>query len=164
MVNTEIDLREYRSTIGHFATGVTVITSGSGGDVHAMTANAVTSVSLEPTLLLFCVKKGARMAAEIAASGGFTVNILNQAQSDLSNYFAGSGRGDSRPHFEFIDWPGGARIRDCAVSIGCELYARYDGGDHWIAVGRVLALHKHEQDFMPLLFFQGAYAGLAGQG
>ena len=78
----------YRRTIGRFATGVTVVLAEQAGDVRGMTASAVTSVSLEPTLLLFCPAKRSRIAEILDVGTSFTVNVLGADQADLSNAFA----------------------------------------------------------------------------
>jgi flavin reductase (DIM6/NTAB) family NADH-FMN oxidoreductase RutF len=156
-----IDSRAYRNTIGLFATGVTVVCSGQGADVHAMTASAITSLSLHPLLLIFCVKKEARMAGTITRTGRFTVNILTAAQEALSNYFAGLGPEESPPPFSFEPWGKGARLAECAAAISCRLHALHDGGDHWIAVGAVDDLFRAAGEVAPLIYFQGRYARLA---
>ena len=83
-----IDAPRYRQIIGHFATGVTVITTAHEGWLHGMTANAVTSVSLDPVLLLVCVDKTANMHEQIVKAGRFAVNILTDEQEDVSRTFA----------------------------------------------------------------------------
>ena len=95
--------RKYRNTIGLFASGVTVVVAGSGDDVRGMTANAVTSVSLDPTMLLFCPGKTAHLSSYCEEGGRFTVNILASDQENTSNHFAGE---DMAPEHGFVDWPG----------------------------------------------------------
>jgi flavin reductase (DIM6/NTAB) family NADH-FMN oxidoreductase RutF len=160
---------EYRKTIGRFATGVTVILAERDGDVRGMTANAVTSLSLDPTLLLFCPSKKARFSELIREGGDFTVNILGDHQKSLSNYFArtpdasfkiGRSGGEAEPEFELLSWPEGGdapRLGDCIGAIGCRVQSIYDGGDHWIVVGEVKALHRDEKACWPLLFYEGSY-------
>ena len=82
---TPLDPRTYRNTIGLFATGVTVVSTQMGETVHGMTANAVTSLSLEPMLLLVAVGKKARLATLLPQATGFTVNILRADQEALSH-------------------------------------------------------------------------------
>ncbi len=164
---------EYRETIGRFATGVTVILAEQDGDVRGMTANAVTSVSLDPTLLLFCPSKKARFSELVRTGRDFTVNILGDHQESLSNYFAhtpdasfkiGRYGGGGQPEFELLDWPeaGAApRLGDCISALGCRVQTICDGGDHWIVVGEVKALHRDENACRPLLFFEGSYCHLS---
>ena len=159
--NTAVSPHEFRTTMGLFATGVTVVTSGRGRDVHAMTANAITSVSLSPPLLLFCVKKEARMAARLRGNQSFTVNILDETQRTLSNYFARQAGDNEVPEFRFCDWSLSSRLDNCAAALSCSLYALYDGGDHWIAVGQVEAVYRAKAKAAPLLFYQGQYHQVA---
>lgn len=156
-----ISARDFRATMGLFPTGVTVVTTGTGGDIHAMTANAITSVSMDPPLLLFCVNKTAVMADRLRQNERFTINILNENQTTLSNYFARQATGSAAPDFQFCDWAGGARLERSAAALSCGLYALYDGGDHWIAVGQVEALYQPEAKAAPLLFYQGQYHQVA---
>lgn len=153
--------REYRNTIGMFATGVTVVVAGNGDDVHGMTANAVTSVSLDPVMLLFCPGKDARISKHCEVDAPFTVSILGADQESTSNHFAGA---DMAPEHAFIDWPeagGPPRIEGCIAALACKIREIYDGGDHWIVLGEVTALHRGENTADPLLFYRGAYRRLA---
>jgi len=161
MIAPAISAREFRTAMGRFATGITVVTTGSGSDIHAMTANAITSVSLDPPLLLFCVAKTARMADRIRQNGHFTVNILNETQADLSSHFAGRPAGDRSPAFTFLDWSGGSRLAECAAALSCSLYTCHDGGDHWIVLGQVQDIHQPALQSTPLLFYRGQYHRLA---
>ena len=155
-----IDPRAYRNTIGAFATGVTVVAAGHGHHLHAMTANAVTSLSLDPPLLIFCVGKKARIVEVLETAHGFSVNILRDNQQALSTYFAGGWKEPVPPPFRFVPWEGGPRLEGCAASIGCALHERIEGGDHWIVVGRVVALHQGEEPQRPLIFYSGKYRHL----
>src|ERR1051325_3472498 len=137
-----IDSRAFRQTVGQFATGVTIITTGVEGAVRALTVNSFTAVSLEPPLVLFCVGKKTKTGQAIDAVKGFTVNILRQEQQDLSTYFAGGWTHPLPPAFTFLPWEGGPRLDGCAAAIGCSIHAIHEGGDHWIVVGEVRALHR----------------------
>jgi flavin reductase (DIM6/NTAB) family NADH-FMN oxidoreductase RutF len=157
-----LDSLAYRHTIGLFATGVTVVASGEGDGLRAMTANAVTSLSLDPMLLIVCVHKKASLAAKLLKEKGFSVNILRQEQQDLSNYFAGGWRDEGTPPpFEFLPWHGGPRLKGSVASLGCEHDQILEGGDHWIVIGRVIALHQGKVRKNPLLFYRGRYRRLA---
>jgi flavin reductase (DIM6/NTAB) family NADH-FMN oxidoreductase RutF len=102
---TPLDPRTYRNTIGLFATGVTVVSTQVGETVHGMTANAVTSLSLEPMLLLVAVGKKARLATLLPQATGFTVNILRADQEALSTFFAGGWHQPIPPPFRFVGYP-----------------------------------------------------------
>lgn len=147
--------------MGLFATGVTVVATGSGEDLRAMTANAVTSLSLEPALLICCLSKKAKMTSRLQKEQGFSVNILCQEQQDLSTYFAGGWKDETRPDFEFVPWQGGPLLQGCAAAIGCELVQMLEGGDHWIVIGRVVALCEGAVPTNPLIFYRGHYHSLA---
>jgi hypothetical protein len=101
---------DFRKAMGSFATGVTVITIDDGGEVHGMTANAFTSVSLDPMLVLFCVGKHSRTGVLMQNAQGFSVSILTAQQQALARFFAGSWKEPAPPAFRFIPWSGGPRL------------------------------------------------------
>lgn len=159
-----IDPKLFRSTIGQFATGVTVIAihieHEGHEDVHAMTANAFTSLSLDPMLVLFCVGKQTRMAEFIQRAAGFSINVLRDDQQALSSFFAGGWREPQVPPFRFVPWDGGPRLEGCLAALGCTLHQIVEGGDHWMVIGRVVALHQGIEPRRPLIFFGGKYQQL----
>lgn len=148
---------DFRKTIGLFATGVTVVAAETGGEIHAMTANAVTSLSLDPLLVIVCVGKNARMADFLKDSDAFSINILRDEQRALSTFFAGGWEEAVPPPFRFVHWENCPRLEGCLASLGCELHEIVDGGDHWIVIGRVIALHRGIEPLNPLLFYEGRY-------
>ena len=154
-----IEKNELRRVMGHFATGVTVITTmRKSGEMHGLTANAFTSVSLNPPLVLVCVDKKAESYPCFDESGVFTVNILGADQEDISRRFAVSG-GEK---FEGISYHSGANnapiISGTIGYIECKVVASHDGGDHTIYVGEVE--QAETIDKKPLLFFRGGYRAL----
>lgn len=154
-----IDRNELRRVMGHFATGVTVITTRSkDGKPYGLTANAFTSVSLDPPLLLVSVDKKAESYPYFEESGVFTVNILADDQESLSRRFAVSGG----PKFEGVAYRAGANgaaILDGALAyIECKLAATYPGGDHTLYLGEVQEAGTVEGK--PLLFFRGGYRAI----
>lgn len=161
-----VDPRTYRNTIGLFASGVTVITTRLGDVVHGMTANAVTSVSLDPTLLLVCIDRRARMHDLIERAGAFAVNILAADQEALSGHFAGRGKeGPLPPDLRFIHGPDGddggvPTIAGCIAAVRCAVETSYGGGDHTILLGRVTELRPGRPGLQPLLWFGGRYRHL----
>jgi 3-hydroxy-9,10-secoandrosta-1,3,5(10)-triene-9,17-dione monooxygenase reductase component len=156
------DGRMFRQTLGEFATGVTVIAAETDGVVQAMTANSFTSLSLEPPLVLFCAGKLTRVGQLLLPqSGRFCINILHEEQRDQSTFFAGAWRDAEPPFFAFETWHGAPRLVGSAAAIVCETHAVHEGGDHWIVIGRVVAVDRDETDPRPLLFFRGHYAGVA---
>ena len=154
-----IDPREFRNTVGRFATGVTVITAELDGQPKGMTANAFTSVSLDPPLVLFCVGKHAHLGEAVRQVTHFSVNILSDAQQDLSTFFSGGWKSDTPPPFSLIPWEGVHRIEGAAAALACATEEVHEGGDHWIVIGRVIGLHRVD-DAQPLLFYQGRYGRL----
>ncbi|HXF83046.1 MAG TPA: flavin reductase family protein [bacterium] len=155
------DARAFRRIMGRFATGVTVLGAAHDGEVHGMTANAVTSVSLQPLLILVCIARTARMMSFIERAGGFSVNILSRDQEALSRYFAGAWGAASPPEFRFVPWEGGPRLVGALAALGCRVERLVEAGDHWIVLGRVQALHEGDPAAEPLLFYGGAYRRLS---
>jgi 3-hydroxy-9,10-secoandrosta-1,3,5(10)-triene-9,17-dione monooxygenase reductase component len=152
-----IEPRAYRDTIGLFATGVAVIAAHAGEEVHAMTANAVSSLSLEPMRLLFCPGKKARFAQFLAPGLAFSVNFLRSEQQALSTYFAGGWKEAAPPPFRFVPLGAAPRLEGSLASIGCVAEQIIDGGDHWIVIGAVCDLKAGVGPQLPLLFYRGRY-------
>ncbi|HVC45576.1 MAG TPA: flavin reductase family protein [Candidatus Binataceae bacterium] len=154
-----IEKNELRRVMGHFATGVTIITTvNKEGQIHGFTANAFTSVSLEPPLLLISVDKKAESWPAFEESRIFTVNILADTQEALSRKFAVSGGNK----FEGVAYRIGANraplLEGALAFIECTLWAVYDGGDHTVFLGEIQQAEVREE--RPLLFFRGGYRAL----
>ena len=150
------DDKQFRNVLGHFATGVTIITAMDGDEPVGMAANSFTSLSLEPPLILFCVAHTSSTWPRIEAAGMFAVNILGEDHEGLSNLFAKKGA----DRFSQTPWRigvSGAPVLEEAIAyLDCRFEAEYPGGDHKIIVGRVLDLDMRE-GARPLLFFKGGY-------
>jgi flavin reductase (DIM6/NTAB) family NADH-FMN oxidoreductase RutF len=149
-----------RAAMAQFATGVTVLTT-AGELCHGMTANAFSSVSLEPPLVLCCVTKTSRMHAAISAARYFAVSVLGAGQEDVARYFADRRRPDGLAQFGAVDWVPGPRTGAPLLSgslawLECELAESYEGGDHSIFLGRVLGIRLGAADGS-LVFFGGGY-------
>ena len=156
---------EIRHTLSHFATGVTVITSlREDGRPVGMTASAVSSLSLDPPLLLVCLKRNSTTLAAIQAHGGLAVNILAASQRELSAHFA---RGGGSASWDEVGHSLGARglpvLHGALATIECELERCLEGGDHQVVIARMHALDVSEVGLEPLLHFRGAYAALKSQ-
>jgi 3-hydroxy-9,10-secoandrosta-1,3,5(10)-triene-9,17-dione monooxygenase reductase component len=153
------DEASYRTVLGHFATGVTIITAMDDGEPVGVSANSFTSVSLDPPLVLFCAGKASSTWPRIERVGKFTVNILNEHQEDVCREFATKGA----DRFSRIGWRPSANgqpiLHDALAYIDCEMDAQHDGGDHVIVVGRVQELGVLSEEG-PLLFYRGGYAKL----
>jgi flavin reductase (DIM6/NTAB) family NADH-FMN oxidoreductase RutF len=154
------DEASFRTVLGHFATGVTIITAMSDGEPVGVSANSFTSVSLNPPLVLFCASKESTTWPKIEAARKFTVNILNEHQEDVCRVFAT--RGADR--FSRIGWHPSANgspiLHDALAYVDCTIQSQHDGGDHLIVVGSV-----HElgilADSGPLIFYRGGYGHFA---
>jgi flavin reductase (DIM6/NTAB) family NADH-FMN oxidoreductase RutF len=155
----------FRHAVGRFGTGVTIVTTvGDDGVDHAMTANAFSSVSLEPLLVLLCVEKVARFHRAILDSGLWAVSMLAESARPAAVWFATRGRplenqlGTFR-HFRG-EHTGAAVFADALAALECRTWAVHDGGDHSIVVGEVLGAHLLDPDGKPLVYYGGAYRTL----
>ena len=155
--------REFRNTVGAFATGVNVITT-RGDEVHyGMTASAFSSVSLDPPLVLICVGHPSDGSEAISRNGVFAVNVLAADQEPLSRYFASKDRPRGRDafrgvsHYELVS--GSPILHGAAAYLDCRLASTHHAGDHIIFIGEVLALGV-EPEAAPLVFHNGGYAYL----
>jgi flavin reductase (DIM6/NTAB) family NADH-FMN oxidoreductase RutF len=152
--------KDFRATVGTFATGVTVVTTSGEEHSYGMTANAFSSVSLDPPLVLVCVIANSEGSRHIQRNGCFAVNILEEGQEPLSRYFASRDR--PRGSDAFRDVPhriahSGSPILEGAIGyLDCRLLADNNAGDHEIFIGEVLEL-GFSADGPPLLFHGGRY-------
>ena len=151
-----IDRSEFRRVMGHFATGVTIVTTHDGnGKNFGLTANAVCSLSLSPPLVLVCVDKSAESYPAFERSHAFAVNILTLAQREMSERFAVSG-GDKFTGLACRTGVTGSPILEGVLAyVECRVVAAHDGGDHTIYVGEVEGSDAIAGE--PLLFFRGRY-------
>ncbi|MFH9472153.1 flavin reductase family protein [Streptomyces clavifer] len=152
-----VPLREVMSL---FATGVTVLSVG-GEDIHGMTANAFTSVSLDPPSVLCCVAHSAVMYKAITSAGHFGVSIMEAGQEGLARFFADKKRPLGPSQFTGVDWVPGTRTGAPLLSgslawLECELSAAHDIGDHTVFIGDVVASSRGD-GADGLVFFGGAF-------
>lgn len=156
----ERDHARLRSVLGMFASGITVVTAG-GAVPCGMTANAFTSVSLRPPLILVCVLRQAAMNAAIQECGAFAISVLSARQERVARYFADHNRPRGPREFDAVDTRPGPCTRAPIVTgatawLECGLAAVYDGGDHTIFLGSVLGTgHGSPRD--ALIFFGGDF-------
>ncbi len=152
--------RAFRDTIGRFSTGVAVVTAIGPGGPAGMTTNAVTSLSLDPLLLIVCFERRSRTLDVVRASRRFGVNVLRAGDEELAAVFASKRVGPEK--FEALTqhrWSErhGVPVLDRALAwIACELRELAPGGDHEIGIGAVIASGADE-DGDPLVFYRGAY-------
>lgn len=155
-----VDPDEYRQAIGRLATGVTVVTTVADGIDHAMTANAITSVSLDPVRLLICVEREARFHDAVIANGTWGVSILDAAQRPHAVWLSTRGRPlhgqlDRVPHHRHES---GVPLLDGSLAtIVCRTADTLVSGDHTIVVGDVLSLQIAEQPGEALVYFRGRF-------
>jgi flavin reductase (DIM6/NTAB) family NADH-FMN oxidoreductase RutF len=158
-----LDIRRFRDALGQFPTGVVIVTAMSKiGERLGMTVSSFNSVSLDPPLLLFSVHRQAISFATWQQVPRYAVSVLNEEQGELSNRFARA-KGEKWTGLSPLAGKTGVPLLpNAAVVFECEAYARHDGGDHQIFVGRVLELHENLMARgRPLVFFDGRYRQLA---
>lgn len=155
-------IKGFRDAIGHFATGVCVVTAFSENGPTGMTANAITSLSLDPLLMIVCFDRTARTRNAAAASGRVAVNVLSAEQEDLSKVFAS--KADEAEKFAGVTWSeqAGAPVIDGTTAwFAGALTDLHPGGDHEIGI---VAVEQFGADGgEPLLYHRGAYARLMGE-
>jgi flavin reductase (DIM6/NTAB) family NADH-FMN oxidoreductase RutF len=150
---------EFRSVLGRFPSGVTVVTTkAADGSDQGMTVSAFCSVSLEPPLVLICIEKSASAYDALTSAAGFVVNILSATQEQIARRFSiididrfeGVGYSRSQHGFAVLD--------DVLGVIECSTFAMHDAGDHMVIVGEVEAMRA--ENGTPLLYYRGGYAQL----
>ncbi|HEX8582068.1 MAG TPA: flavin reductase family protein [Acidimicrobiales bacterium] len=154
------DSARFRQVLGHFPTGVTVVTAMSTDGPIGLSIGSFSSLSLDPPLVLFCAGRTSTTWPRIRDVGAFCVNILAEDQEDICRVFAGRGT----DKFAGIGWRpslvGAPQLHGCLASLDCRVDEVHEGGDHDIVIGRVLDLELHRQGG-PLVFFRGGYGRFA---
>ena len=148
-----------RDVMSNFATGITVLTAG-GEHCHGMTANAFSSVSLDPPMVLCCIARSAQMHDALMETGYFGVSVLSAGQEHLAKHFAWRGRPEGLAQFADFEWTparsSGAPLLDGALAwLDCEVAEVYEGGDHSIFLGTVLDATRRSGE--ALLFWDGDF-------
>jgi 3-hydroxy-9,10-secoandrosta-1,3,5(10)-triene-9,17-dione monooxygenase reductase component len=155
-----VDTAAFRQVLGHFPTGVVVVTSHLEDKPAGLSVGSFCSLSLDPPLVLFCVDRVSQTWPVVERTGVFCVNVLADDQEHVARMF--STRGVDR--FAGIGWdaaPSGAPILDGVLAwIDCTVERVDEGGDHFIVIGRVLDLGVR-REARPLVFFRGGYGGFA---
>ncbi|GAA1355985.1 flavin reductase family protein [Saccharothrix algeriensis] len=160
---TPVDPLTMRRAMGRFATGVAVVTTrGADGAPHGMTVNSLTSVSLEPPLLLVCLTTGARSTDAVVSAGRFAVSILSSRQEHLALRFARRGE----DHFAGLDVTHGRHrvpvIPDAFAHLECDVERHFTAGDHVVVIGHVR--DACERDGEPLGFLRGRFSDVLDRG
>ena len=159
-----VDVTAFRQAMGSFPTGVTVVTMApADGDMHGVTVNSFSSVSLDPMLVLVCLNETSRTVGLIERAGAFGVNVLSAGQRDISSRFANRHRPAGSAMFDGIPLEPGVTgcpvLAGAAASFDCRLRQSYRAGDHLIVLGEVVAL-AHRPQLEPLVFHAGTYKSL----
>ena len=150
----------FRTAMGSFPTGVTVVTVAAGDSMYGVTVNSFSSVSLDPMLVLVCLSENSRGVGLIERAAAFAVNVLSAGQRDVSVWFAHPNRPAGSVMFDGVPFEAG--ITGCPVLAGatasfeCQLRQAYRSGDHVILLGEVVAL-VHRPGLEPLIFHDGTY-------
>jgi flavin reductase (DIM6/NTAB) family NADH-FMN oxidoreductase RutF len=162
MAGDGVSPERFRNALGVYATGVTVVTAVGPEGPSGATANAVTSLSLEPPMMLACLDRGSRTLTSVRAQGRFGVNALAAGQADLARRFSAKNPGSEKwAGVEWSDQHGLPRLTGALVWVACELRDLIDGGDHLILTGNVLEAEAGEGQ--PLLFHRGDYRDLLAE-
>jgi 3-hydroxy-9,10-secoandrosta-1,3,5(10)-triene-9,17-dione monooxygenase reductase component len=152
----EPDSATYRTVLGHFATGVSIVTATDDEGPVGMACNSFTSVSLDPPLVLFCAAKSSTTWPRIHNAGHFAVNVLTEDDEQVCRTFAAK----DVDRFVGVNHHRGATgapiLSDALAYIDCSTEAEHDAGDHVIVVGRVVEL-GYATEGKPLLFYRGGY-------
>jgi flavin reductase (DIM6/NTAB) family NADH-FMN oxidoreductase RutF len=162
--SAEVSASVFREAMGHFATGVTVVTSvDEDGEPVGTTASAVTSLSLDPPLVLVCFDRASLTLRAIRTHGAFVVNVLAAPQQHLSANFARRGLAAAWDGVRHRPGPTGSpRLHGVLAALECAVENRLPGGDHEIVVGRVQDVEISDDRAAPLLYWRGSYLPLPG--
>lgn len=154
-----VDPSAYRTAIGHFATGVAVVTCDGPDGPAGLTTNAVSSVSLEPLLLLVCFDNGSRTLDAVRGAGRFAVNVLRAGQEELAAVFASkrvqAEKFDAVTHRIAHAVP---VLDDALAWIACDVHQLHPAGDHTIGIGAVTHAWNAPGEPEPLVFYRGTFA------
>ena len=166
---SSIDGREFRRVLGHYPTGVTVVTAAGPIGPEGLTIGSFTSVSLDPPLVSFCPGHDSDSWARMRDVGSFCVNVLSDEQAEVSSVFASKADDKFRGVTTRVEATGAPVIEGCLAWIDCRVHAVHTAGDHDIVVGRVVALGTADGTADtaattngPLVFFKGGYGRVAG--
>jgi 3-hydroxy-9,10-secoandrosta-1,3,5(10)-triene-9,17-dione monooxygenase reductase component len=162
MAGDGVSPEEFRRALSAYATGVTVVTAVGPGGPSGATANSVTSLSLEPPMMLACLDRGSRTLTSVRAQGRFGVNALAAGQGELARRF--SGKHPEPDKWDGVEWSEREelpRLAGALVWVACELRDLIDGGDHLILTGNVIEAEAGDGE--PLLFHRGDYRDLLAE-
>jgi flavin reductase (DIM6/NTAB) family NADH-FMN oxidoreductase RutF len=151
---------QFRKVMARFVTGVTIVTSRAGEEVHGMTCNAFCSISIAPLSVIVSLTKNTRTERLIEKGAVFAVNVLSESQTELSDRFAGRHKDKEQDRFEGIPWTtaitGAPIFEGVQAYLDCNLMKMFDGGTHTLYLGEVLDAHADDTK-RPLIYFQSHY-------
>ena len=154
------DAATFRTVLGHFCTGLTIVTAVDLGEPVGLTCQSFASLSLDPPLVLFVAARSSYSWPRIRNAGSFCANVLSDHQEHLGRSFAMKGA----DKFAGVGWrpglTGSPRLDECLAFVECEVDAVHEAGDHDIVVGRVVDLGLADEG-RPLLFYRGGYGRFA---
>ena len=153
---------DFKGALGSWAAGVTVVTTRHDDHVYGLTVSSFSSLSVDPLLVLACIMNSNRLMEMLNHSRKFAVSILAEGQDEISGYFSRSGREPVKKFEDFgtIEWHTGSPIIEGAVAhLDCELEELVPGGDHTIAIGRVVGA-AFNADLLPLIYYRRGYRKL----
>ncbi len=150
--------------MGHFASGVTIMTTAGREGLHGMTVSAFASVSLDPLLILACVERSTLMHRLLGETGTFAVNVLSERGEATSRFFADNARLEG-PEFREGSYrlgvTGSPILLEATAYLEARVHGRHEAGDHTVVVGEVIAVEVLTEDD-PLIFYRGGYRRLKG--
>jgi DNA-binding GntR family transcriptional regulator/flavin reductase (DIM6/NTAB) family NADH-FMN oxidoreductase RutF len=150
-----VDGTTFRHVVGHFMTGVTVITTNDGGARHGVTASSVASLSVEPPMMIACINKASRTCQAIRHTGYYAINILNKDQGPIAERFAATSD-DKFSGLDVCEGSSGAPLlSDALAHIECRVVEEVEGGTHRVLIGHVLAAAARDND--PLGYYRGGF-------
>lgn len=156
----DFDSAEFRTVMGHFATGIAIITAAHAEGPVGLTVQSFTSLSLDPPLVCFAPAKSSSSYPRIKAAGAFCVNILGEHQEALCRVFAQSGADKfAGVGYDLAPTSRAPRLHDTLAWVDCTLEAEHDAGDHLVVIGRVSDMGVADEG-RPLLFYRGGYGRL----
>jgi 3-hydroxy-9,10-secoandrosta-1,3,5(10)-triene-9,17-dione monooxygenase reductase component len=151
----------FREVMGHFATGITVVTTFDGEQPQGITVNALSSVSLEPALVMVALDRRRFITPSVRSAGRYAVNVLGGDQQALSDCFAHAPVSPGREAFCGASWrrgPTGLPLIDGSIAtLECTIVQTFTAGDHDLFIGQVDSLEEHRQDVAPLLYYRRRY-------
>ena len=160
-MSTATDTLRYRQVIGNFATGVAIVTCNGPDGPTGLTTNAITSVSLEPLLLLVCFDNSSRTLPAVREARRFAVNVLRAGQEELASVFASKRVAHEKFEAATHMVAHGVPVLDGALAwLACDLEAMHPAGDHTIGIGAITHMDA-DPDGEPLVWFRGDYGTFA---